>query len=82
MSKSVKKYFVLFLFAFFSLSLASAAYAEAGNSENSLTGFFRRLFNYPVKATQETGSMTANTLQNTGEKVVSKDLAIKVTSAI
>ena len=51
--------------------MASISFA-ASDSENSVTGFFRRLFHYPVKATQETAGMTANTLQNTGEKVVSK----------
>ena len=70
MSKSVK-HLALFLFAIFSLSLSSAAFAE-NNSENSLTGFFRRVFNYPVKAVQKTGEMTGNTLNNTGEKVVAK----------
>ena len=51
--------------------MASTSFA-ASDSENSLTGFFRKLFHYPVKATQETAGMTANTLQNTGEKVVAK----------
>ena len=68
----MKKYSVLALVALFSISLVSVSFAEASSSENSLTGFFRRLFNYPVKATKETVSMTATTLQNTGEKVVSK----------
>ena len=72
MSKSIKKCFALFLFGIFSLSLVSTAFAEADKSENSLTGFFRRLFNYPVKAVQKTGEMTGNTLQNTGEKVLAK----------
>lgn len=54
------------------LSASGAAFAEASESERSVTGFFRRLFNYPAKATKETAGMTANTLQNTGEKVISK----------
>ncbi len=52
--------------------MASVSLAAASDSENSVTGFFRRLFHYPVKATQETAGMTANTLQNTGEKVIAK----------
>lgn len=71
MSHFSKKFFVVALLGLFSLSLASASFA-ASDTENSLTGFFKRLFNYPVKATQQTAGMTANTLQNTGEKVVSK----------
>ena len=68
----MKKYSVLALVALFSFSLVSVSFAEASNTENSVTGFFKRLFNYPVKATKETAGMTANTLQNTGEKVISK----------
>ena len=70
MSNFSKKFFALTLVSLVSFSVCQASYAAEG--ENSLTGFFRRLFNYPVKATQRTGEMTANTLQNTGEKVVSK----------
>ena len=72
MSKSARKYSALIIFGVFSLAITSAAFAATGDSENSFTGFFRRLFNYPVKAVQKTGEMTANTLQNTGEKVVAK----------
>ena len=68
----MKKYSVLTLAAMMSLSLASVSFAETTQTEHSVTGFFKRLFNYPVKATQETAGMTANALQNTGEKVVSK----------
>ena len=68
----MKKYSVLALVALFSFSLVSVSFAEASSTENSVTGFFKRLFNYPVKATKETAEMTGNTLQNTGEKVVSK----------
>ena len=68
----MKKYSVLALVALFSISMVSVSFAEASNTENTLTGFFKRLFNYPVKATQETANMTANTLQNTGEKVIAK----------
>ncbi len=72
MSKSRKGFFTLFGFVVLSCMISSLAFAEASDSERSLTGFFKRLFNYPVKATKETAGMTANTLQNTGEKVVSK----------
>ncbi|MCG3175986.1 MAG: hypothetical protein MOGMAGMI_00924 [Candidatus Omnitrophica bacterium] len=53
------------------LSSGVPARAEAGETEKSVTGFFRRLFNYPVKATQETAGTTQRTLENTGEKVLS-----------
>ncbi len=65
-----KKFLAVALLGFITLSICGVSYAS--DSENSLTGFFRRLFHYPVKATQETASMTANALQNTGEKVVAK----------
>ncbi len=71
MFRTLRKISVLSLFVLCSLSMTSASYA-ASDSENSVTGFFRRLFHYPVKATQETAGMTANTLQNTGEKVIAK----------
>lgn len=71
---SKKKSFTIALVAVFALSLTSVAFAEenTSNTGNSLTGFFKRLFNYPGKAVKETAGMTANTLNNTGEKVVSK----------
>ena len=65
----MKKFFALVVLGASVLS-ASFAFAEASSSERSVTGFFRRLFNYPVKATEATGKMTANTVQNTGEKIV------------
>ena len=71
MFRSLRKFSALGLFTIFSLSMISVSFA-ASDSENSVTGFFRRLFHYPVKATQETAGMTANTLQNTGEKVIAK----------
>ena len=52
--------------------LSFSGMSFAADSENSVTGFFRRLFHYPAQATQETAGMTANTLNNTGEKVVAK----------
>ena len=72
MFRSLRKFSALTLFAIFSLSMVSVSFAAASESENSVTGFFRKLFHYPVKATQETASMTANTLNNTGEKVIAK----------
>ena len=72
MSHFSKRLFILGVLGLFSFSIASTAFAEASNAENSVTGFFRRLFNYPVKATQKTGEMTANTLNNTGDKVLSQ----------
>ena len=72
MSKSRKGFVALLGFIVLSSAIGTAAFAEASDSERSLTGFFKRLFNYPVKATKETAGMTANTLQNTGEKVIAK----------
>ena len=72
MFRSLRRFSAFFILIIFSLSMASVSFAAASDSENSVTGFFRRLFHYPVKATQETAGMTANTLQNTGEKVVAK----------
>ena len=72
MFRSFRKFSALLLFGIFSFSMVSVSFAAASDSENSVTGFFRRLFHYPVKATQETAGMTANTLQNTGEKVIAK----------
>ena len=72
MFRSFRKFSAIILFGIFSLSLVSVSFAAASESENSVTGFFRKLFHYPAKATQETAGMTTNTLQNTGEKVVAK----------
>lgn len=72
MSHSSKKFYTLLMLGVFSAFIASTAFAAASDAENSVTGFFRRLFHYPVKATQKTGEMTANTVTNTGEKVLSK----------
>ena len=68
MSIFSKKFFVLALVAAVTLSISGTSYA-ASDSENSVTGFFRRLFNYPVKATEKTGEMTGNALNNTGENL-------------
>ena len=67
MSNFSKKFLTIATLGLLALSVCGVSYAADG--ENSVTGFFRRLFHYPVKATQETGAMTANTLQNTGETV-------------
>ena len=52
------------------LVLTAGGTSFAAEKENTLTGFLRNLFNYPVRATQETAEMTSNTLHNTGEKMV------------
>ena len=72
MRHNSRKFFTFLVLGLIYLSSAVPAFAEASSGEHSLTGFFRKLFNYPVKATKETAGMTANTLQNTGEKVVAK----------
>lgn len=68
MSKLSKK--TLAAFAIASLVLAPAAHAEETKS-GGLTGFFRKLFNYPGKAVQSTADTTGHALSNTGEKVFS-----------
>lgn len=70
MSKSLRKSAALFLFAILTFSVVSVAHAQASEGEKSVTSFFRRLFNWGPKAVQETGGMTANALNNTGEKVI------------
>lgn len=68
MSNVSRKFFVLALAGALSLSFCETSFA-ASDAENSVTGFFRRLFNYPVKATQKTGEMTEHALTNTGENL-------------
>jgi hypothetical protein len=65
-----KKLALIVLAGFIALSSSTPAFAE-NETGNKVTGFFKRLFNYPGKAVTKTGEMTANTLNNTGEKVVS-----------
>lgn len=72
MFQSFRKFSAILMVGALTLSMTSVAFAEASTSNKSVTGFFRRLFNYPVKATKETAEMTSNTLQNTGEKVLAK----------
>ena len=72
MFQSFRKFSAILMVGALTLSMTSVAFAEASTSDRSVTGFFRRLFNYPVKATKETAEMTGNTLQNTGEKVLAK----------
>ena len=69
MSNSLKKVLVVAVIGFGVLSASGTSFAA--EKDNTLTGFLRNLFNYPVRATKETAGMTANTLNNTGEKVVS-----------
>ena len=74
---SSKKLLILWSIGIFSVSsvsvcLAAETTSSSSGTGRSLTGFFRRLFNYPGKAVKETAGMTANTLNNTGEKVLSK----------
>lgn len=68
MSNASRRFFVLALAGALSLSFCGTSFA-ASDAENSVTGFFRRLFNYPVKATQKTGEMTEHALTNTGENL-------------
>ncbi|MGH7197483.1 MAG: hypothetical protein ACREH5_01920 [Candidatus Omnitrophota bacterium] len=68
----MRKLSAFFLFAAFSLSLTSAAFAEASQGEKSVTGFFRRLFNWGPKTVQRSADMTGHTMSTVGEKVVAK----------
>ena len=70
MSRFLRAVLVLSMVGLFSVSVTSSVFAESSESGKSLTGFLKRLFNYPVKATKETAGMTANTVQNTGEKIL------------
>ena len=70
MSHFSKRFLVMTVIGISLFSVCGVSFAA--DKEHSLTGFLRNLFHYPVKATQETASMTANTLNNAGEKVVSK----------
>ena len=54
----MKKYSVLALVALFSVSMVSVSFAEASTSENSVTGFFRKLFVFKhLMGTFRTGSI-------------------------
>ena len=75
-----KRWISVLSVAALSCAVLSPAFAEESQGEKSITGFFKRLFNYPVKATKETAGMTANTVQNTGEKIV--EPVLKDTAAI
>ena len=68
----MRKFFAFLLFAAFSLSISSVAFAEASQGEKSVTGFFRRLFNWGPKTVGRTADMTGHTLSTAGEKVVAK----------
>ena len=68
MSNVSRKFFVVVLAGALSLSFCGTSFA-ASDAENGVTSFFRRLFNYPVKATQKTGEMTEHALVNTGENL-------------
>ena len=70
MSNFAKRFLVPVVIGLTMFSVCGVSFAA--ENENSLTGFLRNLFHYPVKATQETAGMTANTMSNTGEKVISK----------
>ncbi len=68
----MKKCFTFAFLILFSVAFSSPVSAAEAKTGNSVTSFFRRLFNYPVKATQETAQDVGTTLSNVGEKVVSK----------
>ena len=64
MFRSLKRFAALFLFVIFSASLVSVAFAEAGASEKSVTGFFRRLFNWGPKTVGGEADAVGTTLSN------------------
>ena len=70
MSKFLKVIFVFSVIGLISFAPAQSAFAEEAKAENGVTAFFKRLFNYPVKATQETADVVGTAASNTGEKVI------------
>lgn len=64
MFRSLKRFAALFLFVIFSASFVSLAFAEASTSEKSLTGFFRRLFNWGPKTVGEEAKAVGATVSN------------------
>ena len=68
----MKKFFTLVIAVLVSVGLSSPVFAAEEKSGNGLTSFLRRLFNYPVKATQGVAETTGHTLSNVGEKVVAQ----------
>jgi hypothetical protein len=66
----MKKLSVLAIVAIFAFSISSSAFA--GQTGDSVKGFFKKLFHVPVKTTQNTADTVGATLSNTGEKVLSK----------
>jgi hypothetical protein len=72
MFQSQKRIVSFFIAALFVFTCSQTAFAEASTAENSVTGFFRRLFNWGPKTVGRTADMTGHTLSTTGEKVVAK----------
>ena len=66
---NVKRVSVFALAGLFSLMLIGTSYAE---DSNSFSGFLKKLFHVPVKATQNTADVAGTAVQNTGEKVLSE----------
>ena len=67
-----KKGSVLILAVLFSLLSVCTSYAEETNKGNSFSGFLKKLFHVPVKATQNTAEVAGTAVENTGEKVLSE----------
>ena len=67
-----KKGSVLTLAVLFSLLSVCTSYAEETNKGNSFSGFLKKLFHVPVKATQNTAEVAGTMVENTGEKVLSE----------
>ena len=68
---NVKKVSVFTLGLLLSLAFVSASHAEEMEKGNSFSGFLKKLFHVPVKATQNTAEVAGTAVQNTGEKVLS-----------
>ena len=71
----MKKLSLVALLVVFVASMVSVAFADdqdtpATGAGKSVNGFLKNSFNYSGKAVKHTAGMTANTLNNAGEKVV------------
>ncbi len=75
MTKFFNKCSKVLVLAVVALSFASLAFAQGAQNENSVTGFFRRLFNYPSKTGENISKAGDEALSQAGEKISKGQLA-------